>query len=315
MNRGTNSRVTVSKAASSPSLKEQQRRSGAGGEKTRPQLVSSQLRSHASGSDDETGNVGGRRPAGAAVSALSGTHWLCSKRRPTPLADGGPASLGSRCLRRRIRSQPACTLTSLVSPCRLSQRPWLPGLRYVACTSCIRLSSLDCGNERQWQVSPAPPSARVRGRGSASRRLRAGVPAPWLPHAARTRGVPGAGCPTAPTGARARLPEAGRTGGTGVVPGGGHARGAGHGSVPSTRRRASFSRLVPVRREESGAPRSSANGSGSPSVARGAGTRAQATRCRSPALTCRIPSEGGQGRKRRRVQESQGREEGDAVGK
>lgn len=246
MNRGTNSRVTVSKAASSPSLKEQQRRSGAGGEKTRPQLVSSQLRSHASGSDHETGNVGGRRPAGAAVSALSGTHWLCSKRRPTPLADGGPASLGSRCLRRRIRSQPACTLTSLVSPCRLSQRPWLPGLRYVACTSCIRLSSLDCGNERQWQVSPAPPSARVRGRGSASQRLRAGVP---------------------------------------------------------------------VRREESGAPRSSANGSGSPSVARGAGTRAQATRCRSPALTCRIPSEGGQGRKRRGVQESQGREEGDAVGK
>lgn len=62
-------------------------------------------------------------------------------------------------------------------------------------------------------------------------------------------------------------------------------------------------------------PRSSANGSGSPSVARGAGTRAQATRCRSPALTCRIPSEGGQGRKRRGVQESQGREEGDAVGK
>lgn len=168
--------------------------------------------------------MGGRRPGGAAVSALSGTHWLCSPpgktRRPTPLADGGPASLGSRCLRRRIRSQPACTLTSLVSPCRLSQRPWLPGLRYVACTSCIRLSSLDCGNERQWQVSPAPPSARVRGRGSASQRLRAGVPAPWLPHAARTRGVPGAGCPTVRTGARARLPGAGRTVGTGVVPGG-----------------------------------------------------------------------------------------------
>lgn len=64
MNRGTNSRVTVSKAASSPSLKEQQRRSGAGGEKTRPQLVSSQLRSHASGSDDETATwVGGGQQA------------------------------------------------------------------------------------------------------------------------------------------------------------------------------------------------------------------------------------------------------------